>query len=119
MFNSSCDLNGPAANCNRLFHFYIFLRSVPYLNIVKALSRKAEHQCPNCQTRFVADHTPASACASEATKESEGYSLLRGEQYLDEDAVPYTDSRPSEESLQVRDGPADGEEGKGKGAIKL
>ncbi|KAH7406770.1 hypothetical protein DE146DRAFT_404508 [Phaeosphaeria sp. MPI-PUGE-AT-0046c] len=100
---------------NMLFHIYIFMRSVPYMNIFKTLFRKTEHECPNCQTRFVAD----SPQTSETSKESERYSLLRGEQYLDEDAVPYVDSRPSEECLHVRDGPEDVEEGKGKGAIKL
>lgn len=104
---------------NMLFHFYIFLRSIPYMNIFKALFKKTEHECPNCQTRFVADTPEAPRHVSETSKESEGYSLLRGEQYLDEDAVPYVDSRPSEESLHVRDSPADIEEGKGKGAIKL
>jgi hypothetical protein len=44
--------------------------------------------------------------------------LLRGEDYLDEDAVAYVDARTSEEQVGV-DGGADVEEDKGKGTTKL
>jgi hypothetical protein len=47
-----------------------------------------------------------------------GYSLLRGEDYLDEDATAYNDARTSEEQVGV-EGAADVEGPEGKGAIKL
>jgi hypothetical protein len=44
--------------------------------------------------------------------------LLRGEDYLDEDAVAYVDARASEDQVGVT-AAAGMEEDKGKGAIKL
>lgn len=46
--------------------------------------------------------------------------MLRGEDYLDEDAVAYREARDSEEAVGVQGGAdAEVEEDKGKGAIKL
>jgi hypothetical protein len=46
------------------------------------------------------------------------YSLLRGEDYLDEDATAYNDGRTSEDQIGV-DAVGDVEEAKGAGSIKL
>jgi hypothetical protein len=75
---------------------------------------RAGHECPNCHSKI---NTETIKVAKNG-KESEGYSLLRGEDYLDEDAVAYTEARASEEQVGVQ-GAADIEEVKGKGTIKL
>jgi hypothetical protein len=81
------------------------------------LFSKVEHECPNCRSKFVPGLVGAPQ-VQETTKGGEGYSLLRGEDYLDEDATAYVDARVSEEQVGVAS-TADVEEDKGKGAIKL
>ena len=58
------------------------------------------HRCPNCHNSF----TTSEARVPETTQGGEGYSLLRGEDYLDvdADAVHYTDAlaRASEETIR-------------------
>jgi hypothetical protein len=78
------------------------------------LFSKTEHQCPNCHNKFIT----SAPQIQEVGKGGERYSLLRGEDYLDEDAVAYVDSRTSEEQVGP-EGAGDIEENKGKGAIKL
>lgn len=75
---------------------------------------RTEHECPNCHSKFLAETTQV----QETSKGGECYSLLRGEDYLDVDAVAYNDARTSEEQVGVT-AAADMEEVKGKGAIKL
>ncbi|KAH4073965.1 hypothetical protein HBI56_049720 [Parastagonospora nodorum] len=97
---------------NMFFHIYAFLWNVKF--VCSALLDKTEHECPNCRSRFVAGAPEV----QETSKGGERYSLLRGEEYLDEDAVAYVDARVSEEQVGAK-GAADIEEDKGKGAIKL
>jgi hypothetical protein len=97
---------------NMFFHLYSFLWNVKY--VCNALFNKVEHECPNCRSRFTVDEPQV----QQSSKGGEGYSLLRGEEYLDEDSVAYVDARASEEQVGAA-GTADVEEDKGKGAIKL
>ena len=57
------------------------------------------HRCPNCHSSF----TTTESRVQETTQGGEGYSLLRGEEYLDvdADAEHYTDihTRTSEEQI--------------------
>jgi hypothetical protein len=96
----------------RFFHLYSFLWNVKY--VCNALFSKVEHECPNCRSRFTVDEPQV----QQSSKGGEGYSLLRGEEYLDEDSVAYVDARASDEQVGAA-GTADVEEDKGKGAIKL
>lgn len=100
------------AYCYSLFHIYAFLWNAKYVCTV--LCDRAEHECPNCRSKFLA----ATPEVQETRNGGERYSLLRGEDYLDEDAVAYNDARTSEEQVGVT-GAADTEEVQGKGAIKL
>jgi hypothetical protein len=99
------------ANCYRLFHIYAFLYNVKF--VCSMLFNRTEHECPNCRSKFLV----ATPEVQETIKSGERYSLLRGEDYLDEDAVAYNDARTSEEQVGVT-GAADEENAKGKGAIK-
>lgn len=58
------------------------------------------HRCPNCHSSFTASESRV----QETTQGGEGYSLLRGEEYLDvdADAEHYTDvqGRTSEEQIR-------------------
>lgn len=58
------------------------------------------HQCPNCHSTFTTNESRV----RETTQGGEGYSLLRGEEYLDvdADAEHYTDAsvRASEEQIR-------------------
>lgn len=72
-----------------------------------------EHECPNCHSKYT---TPPPKLP-ETMQRGEGYSLLRGEDYLDGDAVPYVEARNSEEEIGVESN-ADVED-KGKGSIKI
>ena len=60
------------------------------------------HQCPNCHSSF----TTRGAKVQEARQRSgqEGYSLLRGEEYLDvdADAEHYTDAQTGSSDEQIR-----------------
>jgi len=74
----------------------------------------SEHECPNCRSKF---SLGAANQVQEVNKGGERYSLLRGEEYLDEDAVAYTEARDSEEQVGVE---AEGNnETKGKGLINI
>jgi hypothetical protein len=53
----------------------------------------------------------------QVTNVAERYSLLRGEDYLDEDAAAYVDARTSEDQIGVKGGTV--AEDKGKGSIKI
>jgi hypothetical protein len=74
----------------------------------------AEHECPNC-------HRPYTASAPEVKETSnagERYSLLRGEDYLDGDAIAYNDARDEEnlvglESAEAEQSTDTGNKGKG------
>jgi hypothetical protein len=61
------------------------------------LFNRTEHECPNCRSKFLV----ATPEVQETIKSGERYSLLRGEDYLDEDAVAYNDARTSEEQVGV------------------
>lgn len=75
----------------------------------------AEHECPNCRSKFTQS---SAAQVQETSNGGERYSLLRGEEYLDGDAIEYDAARASEETSVGVEGDADIEE-KGKGTIKL
>jgi hypothetical protein len=79
------------------------------------LFSKTQHECPNCHNKFIPRAQPQ---VEEVSKGGERYSLLRGEDYLDEDAVAYVDGRISEEQVGPK-GAGDLEEGKGKGNMEL
>jgi hypothetical protein len=82
--------------------------------IFSLISTKTEHECPNCRSKFIVEPSQV----QETSKGGANYSLLRGEDYLDEDATAYTDGRTSEDQIGV-DAVADVEEAKGSGAIKI
>lgn len=71
------------------------------------------HECPNCHNNFIV----GAPQVQQVSKGPEGYSLLRGETYLDDDAVPYMDARESEE--QIRPESEDKAEGKGKAVAEV
>jgi hypothetical protein len=102
------------ADCPRFVHFYIVVTRGTF--ITQWLFKQKEHQCPNCHSKFV----PAAPQTQQTTaKGGEGYSLLRGEEYLDGDACEYTDLRTSEDQLHVAGGSEEVETGKGKGAMEI
>jgi hypothetical protein len=102
------------ADCPRFVHFYIVVTRGTF--ITQWLFKQKEHQCPNCHSKFV----PAAPQTQQPTaKGGEGYSLLRGEEYLDGDACEYTDLRTSEDQLHVAGGIEEVETGKGKGAMEI
>jgi hypothetical protein len=70
---------------------YAFGRNIRY--VCTALFNKTEHKCPNCHSTFTVD----SPKVQETGKRGEGYSLLRGEEYLDEDPAAAVDARTSED----------------------
>jgi hypothetical protein len=96
---------------NMIVHFYIFVCNAQFL--YTWLMSKREHECPNCHSKF----TVAAPQVQQTSKGGEGYSLLRGEDYLDEDAVAYNDGRTSEEQVGTQSAPD--VEDKGKGTIKI
>lgn len=77
-----------------------------------------EHGCPNC-------HRPYTATAPEVQQTSstgERYSLLRGEDYMDGDAVAYNDARDEEDLVGLEGAVAEQSANavnKGKGTIKI
>lgn len=71
------------------------------------------HECPNCHNNFIV----GAPQMQKAGKGGEGYSLLRGEEYLDADATPYVDARDSEEQIRP-EGEISGES-KGKAIIDV
>jgi hypothetical protein len=72
-------------------------------------------QCSNCQATINAGVSQEVRQASKG----EGYSLLRGDDYLDEDAVTYKDTRESAEILNSERVDASKGEEVGKGKIAL
>ncbi|KAH7389962.1 hypothetical protein BKA66DRAFT_510955 [Pyrenochaeta sp. MPI-SDFR-AT-0127] len=79
---------------NMLVHFYFFIYNAQ--SVWLAMSSSTMHQCPSCHNNFIA----SAPQTQQTSKGPEGYSLLRGEVYLDEDAVPYADARASEEQMR-------------------
>ncbi|KAJ4991789.1 hypothetical protein SVAN01_02639 [Stagonosporopsis vannaccii] len=74
---------------NMFIHGYFTLNHVPWKNLFSRIGfsqRFTCQQCPNCQAKFVPGATQ--------TTTKKGYSLLRGEDYLDVEADPvqYRDS---------------------------
>lgn len=75
------------SNASRFIHAYFLLRDVHWRALTKSLGLKPScQQCPNCQAKFITGTSPIT--------NSKGYSLLRGEEYLDVEADPiqYRDS---------------------------
>jgi hypothetical protein len=100
------------ANPNRFVHLYMFLRSSK--TVVSWVFNKTEHECPNCHNKF----TVRAPQEPETSQRSEGYSLLRGEEYLDGDAVEYSDLRTSEDQAGGAASGAD-QEPKGNVLVKV
>lgn len=65
---------------------YFTLNGVPWTKFARYCRKPTCQQCPNCQATFTTGSAPAMT--------SKGYSLLRGEDYLDVEAGPmeYRDS---------------------------
>ncbi|KAF2845217.1 hypothetical protein T440DRAFT_460717 [Plenodomus tracheiphilus IPT5] len=80
----------------RLVHFFIFIYNVQ--SVWASLASIGIHKCPHCHGNYVV----ADPQVKQAGKGLAGYSLLRGEDYLDADAdaVNYTDARPSEDMIR-------------------
>ncbi|KAH7392390.1 hypothetical protein DE146DRAFT_758112 [Phaeosphaeria sp. MPI-PUGE-AT-0046c] len=64
---------------NMFFHMYAFGRNIGI--VCAAIFKKTERMCPHCHGRI----TVASPQRQETSKQGERYSLLRGEDYHDED----------------------------------
>ena len=77
--------------------------------------RSSTIQCSNCQATINAGVPQEVRQASKG----EGYSLLHGEDYLDEDAVAYKDTRESADLLNAERAGANEGETVGKGKITL
>jgi hypothetical protein len=110
---------------NMFLHAFAFFRNLPailpaFFSLFSRVS--APRHCPNCQASFPESTATAQVHRETATKD-EGYSLLRGEDYLDEDAVAYRDARESEDLLRERSseetaaGGVEAEDGKGKAKV--
>lgn len=78
------------------------------------LFESVEHECPNCHSKFPKDTRQV----YDNSKGEARYSLLRGEDYLDEDAVAYVDAGTSEEQVGVTSA-ANVKDDKGKETTKL
>jgi hypothetical protein len=93
---------------------YAFGRNIR--TVCTALFNETEHKCPNCHSKFTVDSPQVQGTG----KWGEGYSLLRGEEYKDEDedAVAYVDATTPIDQASVQSA-ADVYTGKGKGVIKL
>jgi hypothetical protein len=80
--------------------------------------KATEHKCPNCHRSF----TAIAPEVQQTSNAGERYSLLRGEDYLDGDALVYNDARDEENLVGLEsagaDQPAD-TENKGKGPINI
>jgi hypothetical protein len=75
------------SNASRFIHAYFLLKDLHWKTLTRPFSLKPRcQQCPNCQANLITG-------TSEITN-SKGYSLLRGEEYLDVEADPiqYRDS---------------------------
>ncbi|KAH8728110.1 hypothetical protein GQ44DRAFT_769631 [Phaeosphaeriaceae sp. PMI808] len=91
---------------NMVAHGYIFMLNAK--SISSWMFSEAEHECPNCRSKF----TAAPEVAQTTSKSGEIYSLLRGEDHLDDDAMPYTDERTSEDQIGVAGNADIGDKGK-------
>jgi hypothetical protein len=99
---------------HRCVHLYLVVCNARLVwSWISSTASRTEHECPNCHSKL----TAARPQVQEVSQGPERYSLLRGEDYLDEDAVAYTEARDSEEQVGLQGG-ADVED-KGKGAIKI
>jgi hypothetical protein len=83
---------------DRILHAYVVLRYVVVTLPTWPLKSKSTVRCANCKATV---HSGVPQEVRQASK-AEGYSLLRGEDYLDEDAVQYKDARDSEDLLRSR-----------------
>ncbi len=81
------------SNANRFIHIYFTVNDLQWSKFFSATTsaiglnkQLACQQCPNCQAKFLP--------ATTQTTTKKGYSLLRGEDYLDVEADPiqYRDS---------------------------
>lgn len=99
---------------NMLIHFSIFIYNVQ--SVWASLASIGMHKCPHCHGNYVI----AGPRVDQAGKGQAGYSLLRGEDYLDADAeaVTYTDARPSEDMIRP-DAEHTKSEAKGKAALDV
>jgi hypothetical protein len=98
----------------RCVHIYLVVCNARFVWAwMSGLVSRTEHECPNCRSKFPA----ARPQVQEVSEGPERYSLLRGENYLDDDAAAYTEARDSEEQVGLEGG-ADVED-KGQGAIKI
>ncbi|KAI8932592.1 hypothetical protein NX059_010096 [Plenodomus lindquistii] len=81
---------------NMLIHFYIFIYNAQ--SVWSSLATIRMRQCPHCHGSYIV----VDPHIKQAGKGLAGYSLLRGEDYLDADADPvnYTDARPSEDMIR-------------------
>lgn len=102
-----------AANVLRVLHVYLAIAN--FRGLCEFFRSFSLHDCPRCHGKIVYNGPDMMV-----RKSGEGYSLLRGEDYLDDDAVEYgvvagpSEARPSEESRPSEDnGPGD------KGAIQV
>lgn len=81
-------LPSTVANDVRFIHFYFLLNDLPYRKFFAklAIRQTSCQQCPNCQAQIIS--------RAPETTTKKGYSLLRGEDYLDVEAGPieYRDS---------------------------
>lgn len=83
---------------NMALHALIVLRrGWSMLPVLFSKSTSAGTQCPNCHG------TIRPGISQQVRQAVSGYSLLRGEDYLDEDAVQYKDARDSEDLLRSRE----------------
>lgn len=99
------------ANPERLVHAFFVLYNLQWLWSRFVGTRV--HQCPNCHNNFIVGQPEA----SKPSQKKEGYSLLRGEVYLEEEEepVPYTDMR----SMEVGQAAAPKEDSKGKDILSV
>lgn len=82
---------------NMFVHGYIFACNVR--SVVALFAAPQVHECPNCHSSFTT-RTPQ---VQETKQSGEGYSLLRGEDYLDVDgdAEHYTDGSSGSTDAQM------------------
>ncbi|KAF9695460.1 hypothetical protein EKO04_006466 [Ascochyta lentis] len=107
---------------NMLIHTYFVLGQIPYRSLLSKLNNQDStcQQCPNCQAKFIS--------GTNQTTTKKGYSLLRGEDYLDVEAdhVQYRDSEdflgegaePAEQAEQAEQA-TQLDSGKGKDMVEV
>ncbi|KAF1844419.1 uncharacterized protein K460DRAFT_397520 [Cucurbitaria berberidis CBS 394.84] len=94
---------------NMIIHFYCFVYNARSAWV--AFSNRKTHECPNCHQNFVSGPPQVRQTAQDPSE----YSLLRGETYLDENAVPYSNARSSDDQIR----PESDEKGESKGKAAL